>query len=337
MPVALRSRTRRLQELPYPLHSPWSWYRPWTWLINRRPLSIARSNSSATNERTSLLTLPAEIRNQIYYEVLGGHILHIETATLPIQGRGSLLGAKGSVPRKRVIHTQCSRARGERCRCFGLRITNPFRGDDDQTPLDTKATVDAQISAVIARRKMLENRHSRIAPLLVCRQIYAEALPVLYGGNELHVQDPWDFIAFSRSIRPETLSMVTQLDVQLACEDCVVPSQSRKGRVDSKANIDIWKLFWDIVAAEMPGLRDLKASWEVSISRPGFPSVKWVRSRPMMKVRGLRSCEIELWHINNNQFWGKVERWSDNGLKPVMQFERDLEQHMCGNGDDLEV
>ncbi len=335
VPAAPQSRTRRLQEQPHPLHPPWSWYRPWTWLTKSHPVSIAYSYPPATNERASLLTLPAEIRNQIYDEALGGRILHIETAALAHQGSGSLFGFKGSMPRKTVIHTQCSRARGERCRCFSWRIIHPFRGDDDQTPLDAEAFVEALVSATIARSKMLENRPSRIAPLLVCRQIYAETLPVLYGGNELHLHDPWDFISFSRSIRLETLSMVTQLDVQWACNDCVAPSRSHRGQVDREASFELWRLFWEVVAAKMPGLRDLKASWEVIIYRPEFSSMEWVK--PMMKVHGLRSCEIEMRHIQNDQAWGKVERGCDDGLKPVMPFERDLEQHMCGNGDDLEV
>ncbi|KAI9699142.1 MAG: hypothetical protein M1836_003332 [Candelina mexicana] len=190
----------------------------------------------------------------------------------------------------------------------------------------------------MARNSSLNCPHG-IDLLLACRQIYSEACSILYGGNELHVNDPWDFIAFSRAIRPETLSIVTQLDIQWGLLDCVVPGYTRslpfvrdKRRKCPDENYKLWERLWDIIARQMPGLLDLNASWEASIYRPEIWSMEWIK--PMMNVRGLRSCKIEVRHIENDEDWGQSLEGFNNDPHPVTLFERDLEKHMCGDDDD---
>lgn len=137
---------------------------------------------------------------------------------------------------------------------------------------------------------------------------------MLYATNAFDFNDLTTFVFFARSILPQRLASITTL--HLAWD--LTSNVWRHGYVDSH---QLWKNFWQIVAEEMHGLREL-----VLRLKRGSPGVKisrhepWVR--PMCEVRGLRSARVEVEHVEKEKaevkelikYLEKALRGEDGGL-----------------------
>lgn len=129
---------------------------------------------------------------------------------------------------------------------------------------------------------------ANLALLKTCRQIYIEAIDILYTTNTFDINHLSTFISFSQTIRSQRLGAITSLHMYWDLGYNFV-------RYGSKKNYQDWNTFWHVVATQMPGLRDL----DICLKRgfqllPITPShyEPWVS--PMCEVRGLRSVEIEI-------------------------------------------
>ncbi|MCJ1366430.1 hypothetical protein MMC16_005559 [Acarospora aff. strigata] len=316
-----RARIRREKEQPTPLLQPPRWYqrRPWS-----RPhlRAVPLSFDPARNTQSPLLTLPAELRTHIFRAVLGELIIHLDSTPLGEERREPLVGQK-IIPRKCVTHMRCSRVDGQYCRCFGWHTVHraDSSGDEDQ------------VWGYDRRRARTER--IGLALLLTCRQTHAEAIPILYGTNSFAVHNLWDLIDFSRAILPDQLAMVTSLDVKWLYYDFpfvpldntsfwALPEQKRPPYDDGT-----WVEFWELVATEMPGLQKLRASVDVRIYGDHLPLEGWMA--PMLKVRGLRNCAVEL-RDRDAGGWGLSEGpWER--AEEVRALEGRLEDHMCGRAE----
>ena len=129
--------------------------------------------------------------------------------------------------------------------------------------------------------------------------------------------------------------MVTSLDVKWLYYDFpfvpldntsfwALPEQKRPPYDDGT-----WVEFWELVATEMPGLQKLRASVDVRIYGDHLPLEGWMA--PMLKVRGLRNCAVEL-RDRDAGGWGLSEGpWER--AEEVRALEGRLEDHMCGRAE----
>jgi len=316
-----KASIRREKEQPTPLLQPPRWYqrRPWS----RPPLRpVPLSFDPARNTQSPLLTLPAELRTQIFNALLGESIIHLDSTPLGEERREPLFGHK-IIPRKRVTHTRCSLVDGQYCRCFGW---HPVHGTDGSRDEDQVWGYD---------RRRARTERIGVALLQTCRQTHAEAIPILYGTNTFAVRNLWDLIDFSRAILPDRLAMVTSLDVKwLYYEFSFVhlDSTSIIGSPERKRmpyDDGTWVEFWELVATEMPGLQELRASVDVRIYADHLSVEGWVA--PMLEVSGLRSCTVELMDRDAGG-WGLSEGpWER--AEEVRALEGRLEDHMCGRAE----
>lgn len=248
----------------------------------RRTLSI--SFDPKLNAQSPLLSLPAELRLQIYNYVLGGKRIHLL-----------------SMP-KSVGHIQCysSHKISRVCNCIP----------------ETKLNMSA------AEKSLGGFGPSMNGILGTCRQVYTEAVEILYNTNTFSINNLWTLIDFSKAIPSQRLAGVTRLQIEwnlrkLPLNPALRPS--RGGEVKYENNL--WETFWDVVAHGMSGLVDVRIKLTVSAAADCNLELGWVK--PLLQVHGLKRCNIRM-HL----------REEDNSPQPagVLFFMRKLEESMCAVG-----
>lgn len=123
---------------------------------------------------------------------------------------------------------------------------------------------------------------------------------------------------------------MTQLDLKGLYYDCPIPLDSTSFwgdplRKRPPYDDQTWKEFWDVVSTKMPGLRHLEASLDATIYNDQLPTKAWIE--PLLKVRGLITCAIEL-KDRDDGAWSRSEGpWERP--QDVKWLEKRLEDHMC--------
>lgn len=163
---------------------------------------------------------------------------------------------------------------------------------------------------------------SMIGILGTCRQVYTEAVEILYNTNTFSINSLWTLIDFSRAIPAQRLAAVTQLQIvwnlrKLPLNAALPPT--RGGEVKYENNL--WESFWDVVAHGMSGLADLRIKLTVGTAADCNTELGWVG--PLLQVQGLKRCSISM-HLREE------ETPSDSAI--VQLFERQLEESMCAAG-----
>ena len=121
----------------------------------------------------------------------------------------------------------------------------------------------------------------------------------------------WDF---SRSIRKDRLELITSMHISCPADDV------------ENVGLQYWRPTWEIIATQMPGLKDMK----VRLVKVHFPPLElaleedWVK--PMLEVRGLRRFEFELaqeiWSGESTAEYNERLEWFQNELQAVMCASR---------------
>lgn len=203
---------------------------------SRRHLST--SSISPVVQTCALLTkLPLELREMIFQEVLGNSQIHI--LSLP----------------KRMGHITCqSQDRDHRRLCFPPRErTDPrvlypwFDGQHNLYPYGHGDQGQVAIWAPPACDfyRDFDLSHSRLPLLQSCRQIYSEAINLLYTKNTFDFAHPRTLIWFTRTIVPERLALIASLQL------CLV---SKKLGVELSR---LWDKMCTVVTTQMPNLKHL--------------------------------------------------------------------------------
>ena len=124
-----------------------------------------------------------------------------------------------------------------------------------------------------------------------CRQIYVEALPILYTSNVFDVNHPSTFRFFTRSILAQRLAAITSMHLCFSLSE-MKPRYGYKSRPAHLAFQRDWKKSWHVIAKEMPGLRDLDVVLKNADAAivPFALDESWVA--PILQLRGLRHFEI---------------------------------------------
>ena len=161
--------------------------------------------------------------------------------------------------------------------------------------------------------------------LRVCRQVYTEAISVLYDSNFFEVSSLWTLLDLSKRTRPEYFALIRRLEVNVALH----PNHRHASLANSTtadsgyAPLDnkTWNEFWSLIALGMPGLKELKA---VLYDFNGFSdpdqSINW--AEPLRKIKGLEKCTITLapWRGNEKES-GKIP---EEKIKWALQLQDDL-------------
>jgi len=127
----------------------------------------------------------------------------------------------------------------------------------------------------------------RLALLKTCRQIYVEAIPVLYSNWKFYIRDMETLIHLSTTILPQRLATIRSLHMTLPiCFDHEPYSQLAVG--------------WDTVATRMTGLRHFALRWSYYVCGNHPPNTSgWAQSlerkylEPLLRIRGLEDFDLE--------------------------------------------
>lgn len=172
-----------------------------------------------------LARLPIEIRRLVYAHALGSHLVH-------------LLAYPSS-----ITHFRCeaSSVADQQRSCHPYQLRRRY--SDEALPSSFSSH-----SSSIAVNLLRTNR-----------QIYAEALPLLYASNIFDIDDLSTFNVFANNIPPIGLSSIRNLHLNW----CTVfpPFESENTQCPSQVLYDdaTYRRFWDIVSGgEMPALREFR-------------------------------------------------------------------------------
>ncbi|KAL2871222.1 uncharacterized protein BJX67DRAFT_343838 [Aspergillus lucknowensis] len=125
-------------------------------------------------------------------------------------------------------------------------------------------------------------------PLLrVCRQVHAEALSVLYAGAVFQVDDLETWVRFAGHLGPEKLALVRSLRVDW------YPDMGRQGAQGPQRVFKPGRVFWEIVATQMPGLRELAVDINYG-QRTVLRDLDAEWHLPLHEVRGLQSFTLTI-------------------------------------------
>jgi hypothetical protein len=246
---------------------------------NRRPLSSIPIHRPAPAEQCALLRLPLEIRRQIITEVLGKSVIHLVQRPNRL-GHFLCSGKKWRSAASHAKHPFYDSSR----RCFHLQKVPQYHHNE---PLDPHLESDGCLA--LAK---------------TCRQIYREAMDILYTTNTFDVNHPQTLIFLARTIRPQRLSSIRSLQItwsNFARRSEVRDVVSRDGN-KYPDDLTTWEDMWDIVGSQMKGLVDLKLKLEMHAQVPGLlpmgpigkQQLQLLLQAPRKQVRGLRNFQLDI-------------------------------------------
>ena len=247
--------------------------------VSRRRRRLSTSARFGSNVDCALLSrLPIELRLEIYTYVLGGNLLHIF-----------------QVPR-RLAH---------KC-CHGTPSKGYFRSC---CPTTQRNNVRKGYGGPFSS--------ANIALLQTCRQIYLEAINVLYTTNIFDIDHLQTLIYLSRSIPPQHFATISKLNVSWPVTYDIIPYHRQ---IDS---INDWERFCHVVATKMPGLRHLKVSLthNAPLSIHDEADQCWIK--PLLEIRGLRTFNLETYDVN---ITGRHER---NVNAEALKLQLCLRELLC--------
>ncbi len=184
----------------------------------RKELSIFY-NPAISTASPLLNKLPLEFRRKIYTYALGNHLVHILLTP------------------SRIAHICCT--------CPTLKDFN-------------RACCHSARHLIVPKSVPIPPSDTAIALLRTCRQICAEALPILYSSNTFDIDDLSAFVLFAGNISPRGLSAIKSLHLSWIAD--YPPLQFVATESAAKAPYDdaTYLHFWNVVASWMPALKALR-------------------------------------------------------------------------------
>lgn len=222
--------------------------------VSRRRRKLSTSAHFASNVDCALLMrLPIELRLEIYTYVLGGNLLHIFQIPRRLAHK-----CCDAMPSKRYFRSCCPTTQRS-------NVRKPYLG-----PFSS----------------------ANIALLQTCRQIYLEAINVLYTTNVFDIDHLQTLVYLSRSIPPQHFATITTLHISWQVASYAV---SFHGQVDG---MNDWERFCHVVATKMPGLRHFKVSLThtAPLSIHEEADQDWIK--PLLEIRGLRTFNLVTHDLN---------------------------------------
>ena len=244
--------------------------------------AVSFSYEPTTNAKSQLLSkLPLEIRQKIYTYTLGTNLVHLVLTP------------------HRVAHIVC---------------TKPTATDFERECCPSARGCFVPGSIEIAPSDI------NVRLLRTCRQVYAEAMQMLYSTNTFDVDDLSAFNQFAANAPPVGLSSIKSLHLHWI--NAYPPLEFVETQSPAEAPYDdaTYLRFWQTIAKEMPGLRELRLAindiWDLrglSMKNP------WVE--PVKEVSGLTKFEVET--VSHDQFLDRPDE------EQVTAFADELRKVVC--------
>jgi hypothetical protein len=217
-------RYRRTLSNPPPLERRW-------FFQFRSPVPVQPQQKS----QSPLLLLPAEIREAIFFEVVGGKLLHL--VQLP----------------KRLGHIRCNPG------------TSPDEGDYHRK---RECIWPEQRKTYWADEPLVCEKDARsddggLALLKSCRQIYQECIGLLYSANTFDINHPQTLLFLARTIRPHRLAAIRSLQISFAGNGL----RRGYGSIDDPTleepdDLKTWVDMCNVITTQMTGLKSLTLGFE---------------------------------------------------------------------------
>ena len=184
-----------------------------------------------------------------------------------------------------LVHLLAEPRRITHFRCETSSVADPQRGCHRQVPssLEKAAPSNSTISANLLRTN---------------RQIYAEALPVLYSCNKFDVNDLGVFNIFANNISPAGLSSIRTVHLSWTTEFPPLEFEVTQDPVNAPCDDATYRRFWDIVTGDMPALREFRlffaTSWFLNdlVAQMASP---W--TQPIQRMRNLDLLGVALLEV----------------------------------------
>ncbi|KAL9023860.1 MAG: hypothetical protein Q9196_006925 [Gyalolechia fulgens] len=248
-----------------------------------RARSLSLYRFSEPNSPCHFLTrLPREIREEIYSYVVAGNLVHV--------------ARKG----KQLAHV----------RCYSSWPSDPLR----------RCRPAAARTCHDKASMLASTANGNLALLQTCRQIYAEAVHIMYARNTFDFDHQNLFLFFSRSILPQRLARIRSLELHLE----VASIEMSFPWIGPAPNS--WKLMWTTIAEGMPALKHLRVglAGEYGRSYPDMNADWWLQC--LLQVKNLKTFHLE--------YDAPLDIWGEFGLG-IYQMTRLLEDRIrcvvCSN------
>ncbi|KAI4246093.1 MAG: hypothetical protein LQ352_006452 [Teloschistes flavicans] len=216
------------------------------------------------NARPTLLErLPVEIRLQIWEEVLGGNLFHLNGSKHPIILECYLCRnfAKDTSTNNDPTHRMYSRCQGSQKEpCF---FSRPERAS-----------------------------YRPLSVLLTCRQIYSEAVDVLYGANTFNIDTGDTVNAFVNVTGTRSLKVQT-VHVNMAMWR--IHYQEIPRTIESRHAFHAWRLSWSDLGDAFKGLQHLR----LDIFGTSSTELSQSDLQPLLVLPMLKSFDLVVWRDSN--------------------------------------
>ena len=138
---------------------------------------------------------------------------------------------------------------------------------------------------------------SGTAILRTCRQIYAEAIDLLYTTNTFILHDFHTLVTFAKSVPPQRLNAIRNLKVHYSPTTSIPYPHERGPQYDVPFNLD-W--FWKIITG-MQNLRSLSVYLEAydltRLTQQAHEVDELSRLGPLNRLRGLSKFRLQIGYI----------------------------------------
>ena len=144
----------------------------------------------------------------------------------------------------------------------------------------------------IARPKRLPSNGNAL--LMTCRQVYSEAVDLLYSGNAFVLHDLQTLATFAESVPRQRLDAIRKLEIYYSPVTSIAYQHERTKHYDLPDDLD-W--IWGIVIG-MQALRDLSIILEAySQDDEDGEACEVRRLKPLLRLRGLSTFRLELTYL----------------------------------------
>ncbi|KAE9369782.1 hypothetical protein N431DRAFT_560528 [Stipitochalara longipes BDJ] len=145
-----------------------------------------------------------------------------------------------------------------------------------------------------------ERTDGMIRVLMVCRQIYREAVEVLYGSHQFYLRHLFTVIDLSRTVLPQRMNTIHSLRLVIPLTDAKIQDilEYRMARLAGDEETTMHKTFR--IIASMEGLKELDVEFEGNIGRK--PGRKVELLLPLAMVRQTRRFDVKVpWGIRGRE------------------------------------
>ena len=135
-----------------------------------------------------------------------------------------------------------------------------------------------------------------LALLQSCRQIYTEAIDIMYTTNLFDLDDVSTLLYLSQTIRPQRFAAIKYLQFKWVFGLPPFASPETKKPTWFPNDDATWATFWHLIETRMPGLLEFTFAIQADYVYWSLDE-GWVQ--PLLRVRGLKVFRLEQYHAKN--------------------------------------